>query len=186
MDFPLIVRPIDSHAGIGLAKLEAASDLGPYLGDRFEPEFFLSPFVDYRSSDGLFRKYRIIWIDGRPYPCHMAIADEWKIWYYNAKMAESVSKRAEEAQFMTEFEDGFGRRHAQALSAIVKRLGLEYVGIDCAELADGTLLVFEGSICLVAHDMDPPNLYPYKSPQMRKLFRAFHEMLKRKSRIVSA
>jgi hypothetical protein len=40
--------------------------------------------------------------------------------------------------------------------------------------------VFEGDISLVVHDMDPPDLYPYKSPPTQKLFAAFYDMLKRK------
>src|SRR5208282_4636518 len=135
----------------------------------------------YRSPDGLFRKYRIVWVDGRPFPCHMAIASQWKIWYLNADMASSAAHRAEEENFMSTFDQGFARRHAQPLAAMMERFGLEYAGIDCAELPDGRLLVFEGDIALVAHDMDPPDLYPYKGPHMQKLFAAFHEMLKRNS-----
>jgi hypothetical protein len=177
--FPLIARLIGSHAGRGLVKLDQPRDIGDYLTVHPDPEFFLSPFVDYRSPDGLFRKYRIIWVDGRPYPVHMALANEWKVWYLNAGMADSAAKRAEEERFMSDFEAGFALRHAQALSAMVERFGLEYMGIDCAETADGKLLVFEGDIALVAHDMDPPDLYPYKGPHMRNLFDAFFDMLKR-------
>ena len=181
-NFPLIVRTIDSHAGRGLAKIEKPEGVEAYLRDHPEREFFISPYVDYRSADGRFRKFRLMWVDGRPYPCHMAIAEEWKVWYLNANMATSAAKRAEEAPFMSEFDTGFGRRHAATLAAISERFGLEYVGIDCAELPDGRLLVFEADVALVAHDMDPPDIYPYKGPQMRKLFAAFYEMLQGKSR----
>jgi len=178
--FPLIARTIGSHAGRGLAKLDDGEAMDRYLRDHpADAEFCISPYVDYRSSDGLFRKYRIVWVDGRPFPCHMAIGADWKMWYLNADMASSPAKRAEEEQFMSTFDDGFARRHAQALAVAVERFGLEYVGIDCAEMPDGRLLVFEGDIALVAHDMDPPDLYPYKGPQMRKLFTAFYDMLKR-------
>ena len=178
--FPLIARTIGSHAGRGLAKLDDGAAMDGYLRDHpTGAEFFISRYVDYRSSDGLFRKYRIVWVDGRPYPCHMAIGADWKVWYLNADMASSAAKRAEEEQFMSTFDDGFARRHAEALAAAVERFGLEYVGIDCAEMPDGRLLVFEGDIALVAHDMDPPDLYPYKGPQMRKVFTAFYDMLKR-------
>ncbi|MDQ2843067.1 MAG: hypothetical protein M3Y72_18915 [Acidobacteriota bacterium] len=179
--FPLIARPIGSHAGRGLVKLDEAYAIEAYLAGQPEAEFFLSPYVDYRSADGQFRKYRIIWVDGRPYPCHMAIADQWKVWYYNADMAGSPAKRAEEEQFMSAFDDGFGRRHAAVLAAMAERFGLEYVGIDCAELRDGRLIVFEGDISLVVHDMDSPDIYPYKSGPTRKLFAAFYDMLKRRS-----
>ncbi len=184
--FPLIARPIDSHAGKSLAKLDTPSSIGPYLANQKDSEFFISRFIDYRSPDGLFRKYRIIWVDGRPYPCHMAIADGWKVWYYNAGMAESPAKREEEAHFMDKFDTDFARRHRSALEAIAEQFGLEYFGIDCAETPDGRLLVFEGDNTLVVHDMDPPDLYPYKTHHMQKLFAAFRDMLKCKSLISSA
>ena len=69
--FPLIVRPIDCHAGRGLAKLEMASTLMLIL--HCVRIHFSFPHVDYKGVDGLFRKYRIVFVDGRPYPCHMAI-----------------------------------------------------------------------------------------------------------------
>ena len=83
--------------------------------------FFVSPFVDYRSADGLFRKYRIAFIDGEPYACHMAIADQWMIYYLNAGMRESAAKRAEEARFMRDFDVDFARRHEAALADIAER-----------------------------------------------------------------
>ena len=50
-------------------------------------------------------------VDGRPYACHMAIADRWDIWYLNAGMSDSDSKRLEEETFMRTFDIGFARRH---------------------------------------------------------------------------
>ena len=60
--FPLIARPLGSHAGRGLVKLDAAEAIEAYLAGQPDPEFFISPYVDYRSADGQFRKYRIIGI----------------------------------------------------------------------------------------------------------------------------
>ena len=117
--FPLIVRPRGSHAGKGLAKIDDASAIEHYLGEHSQESFFISRFIDYSSSDSLFRKYRIVFIDGKPYACHLAIADRWDIWYMNAGMAASASKRAEEEAFMRTFDCGFARRHRTALSALV-------------------------------------------------------------------
>ena len=175
--FPLIVRPIGSHAGRGLVKLDRAAQIAEYLSDRPEGEFFISRFVDYASPDGQFRKYRLACIDGAAYPCHMAIADEWKIWYLNANMTNSESKRAEEAQFMASFDREFALRHGAALSEMTRRIGLEYFQIDCAETKDGKLLVFEADNTAIVHNMDPPALFPYKPPQMNKVFDAFVTML---------
>jgi glutathione synthase/RimK-type ligase-like ATP-grasp enzyme len=177
--FPLIVRPVGSHAGRGLEKCACPDDMAAYLAAHDDVEFTIAGYVDYRSHDGLFRKYRIVWVDGTPYPCHMAICAEWKVWYLNADMAENAANRSEEAHFMTDFRDGFARRHAPALAAIHARLGLEYFGIDCAETRDGQLLVFEGDISLIVHDLDSVEIFPYKQPAMQRLFAVYQAMLRR-------
>lgn len=175
--FPLIVRPVCSHAGRGLALLVAPSGIAAYLAGRPEDEFFISRFVDYASPDGLFRKYRLVCVDGRPYACHMAISDQWKIWYLNADMALDPVKRAEEAHFMATFDDEFAARHASALSELIARVGLDYFTVDCAETKTGELLVFEADNTAIVHNMDPATLFPYKAPQMHKVFDAFAAML---------
>jgi hypothetical protein len=181
LDFPIIVRPRGSHAGVGLARLDDAAALANYLRQRAEREFFVSRFVDYSSADGQFRKYRIVFIDGQPLACHMAIADRWDIWYLNAGMSDSADKRLEEETFMATFDIGFGRRHRSALSQVAGRLGLDYFTIDCAETKDGSLLIFEADNTAVVHNMDLPEIFPYKPPQMRKVFDAFLAMLMRRA-----
>jgi hypothetical protein len=180
--FPIIVRPRGSHAGAGLAKLDDRAALLRYLDARPEQEFFIARFVDYASSDGLFRKYRIVFIDGQSYACHLAIADRWDIWYLNAGMSQNAAKRREEEAFMGSFEAGFARRHQAALAGIAERIGLEYFTVDCAETNNGSLLIFEADNTAVVHDMDPPDIFPYKLPQMRKVFDAFAAMLDRRAR----
>ena len=178
----MIVRPRGSHAGAGLAKIDDRAALLRYLDARQEEEFFVSRFVDYSGDDGLFRKYRIVFIDGRPYACHLAIADRWDIWYLNAGMSLSATKRLEEEMFMRTFDADFARRHQAALSAIAGRIGLDYFTMDCAETKNGSLLIFEADNTAIVHDMDPPDIFPYKLPQMRKVFDAFAAMLVRRAR----
>src|SRR6267378_4141806 len=182
LQFPIIVRPRGSHAGVGLAKVDDRAAIGRYLAGRAEQEFFVSRFVDYANDDGLFRKYRIVVVDGRPYACHMAIADRWDIWYLNADMAFSESKRREEENFMLTFDSAFAVRHQSALAAMTDRLGLDYFTIDCAENKRGELLIFEADNTAVVHNMDSPELFPYKPPQMRAIFEAFAAMLYRGAR----
>ena len=177
--YPVIVRPVDSHAGEGLRKIETPAELAAYLTDSVEAEFFISNFVDYRSADGRFRKCRIMLIDGRAYVSHMAVSSRWMVHYLNADMLASAEHRNEEARFMESFASGFALRHRAALQAIHQQLGLEYVGIDCAETPDGQLLVFEVDSNMVVHNMDPAETFPYKKLWMPKLFSAFTEMLLR-------
>lgn len=176
-EFPLIVRPVDSHAGQGLEKLDAPADLANYLDAMPQQEFFLSRFIDYRSDDGLFRKYRIVLISGKPYLAHLAISDHWMIHYLNAGMEQNPEKRREESLTMSGFGQGFARKHHAALQSIHQRMGLDYIGLDCAETRDGKLLVFEADTSMVVHAMDAPELFPYKQQHMRKVFDAFRSML---------
>ena len=180
--FPVIIRPRGSHAGVGLAKLDDGDAVDIYLKERPEQDFFVSRFVDYASEDRLFRKYRVAFVEGRPYACHMAIADRWDIWYLNAGMSQSAVKRLEEETWMRTFDIGFGRRHQSVLSALADRVGLEYFTVDCAETADGALLIFEADNTAVVHNMDHASVFPYKPPQMRKIFDAFAAMLVRLAR----
>jgi hypothetical protein len=182
LKFPIIIRPRGSHAGVGLARIDDGTRLEEYLSGRPEQEFFVARFVDYASADGLFRKYRIVFVEGRPYACHMAIADHWDIWYVNAGMAFSASKRLEEERFMRDFDIDFAPRHRGALAGIAERVGLDYFTIDCAENRNGALLMFEADNTAIVHNMDSPLVFPYKAPQMRKIFDAFAAMLHRRAR----
>jgi hypothetical protein len=182
LNFPLIVRPLGSHAGVGLAKLDDRAAIDRYLAERPEQEFFVARFVDYANEDGLFRKYRVVFVDGRPYACHMAIADRWDIWYLNAGMSDSAAKRLEEETFMSTFDIGFARRHQRALAGMADRIGLDYFTVDCAENKRGELLIFEADNTAVVHNMDSPDIFPYKPPQMRLIFEAFAAMLCRRAR----
>jgi hypothetical protein len=74
-ELPVIIRPIDSHAGIGLEKLDDMFELQSYLTRHDEVEFFVSGYVDYRKDDGQFRKYRVAVIDGQ---AHLTVCDQWK------------------------------------------------------------------------------------------------------------
>ncbi len=180
--FPVIVRPRGSHAGVGLAKIDDRDAMARYLEQSRQEEFFVSRFVDYSSDDGLFRKYRVVFVDGKPYACHMAIAERWDIWYLNARMSADAGKRLEEETFMRTFDIGFARRHHAALAGMAGRIGLDYFMVDCAETKSGALLIFEADNTAVVHNMDSPQVFPYKPPQMRKVFDAFVAMLERRVR----
>jgi glutathione synthase/RimK-type ligase-like ATP-grasp enzyme len=176
--FPLIIRPVDSHAGNDLDKLDSMQQLPVYLDATPGEDFYISRFVDYSDADGLFRKYRVVLIDGLPYAAHMGVSERWMIHYLNAGMTASAAKRAEEEVFMRDFETGFARRHALALQAVSERFGLEYLVVDCAQGPDGDLLVFEVDPGAVVHSMDPVSLFPYKPQAMEKVYTAYRSMVK--------
>lgn len=175
--FPLIVRPVDSHAGHGLARIDGPQDMAAYLESMPDADFFVSRFVDYASPDGLFRKFRVVLVDGRPFAAHMAISNHWMVHYLNAGMADDAARRADEERFMRTFEADFAARHARALQWVHERLPLDYLVIDCAETRQGDLLLFEVDPGAVVHSMDPVEMFPYKHAPMQKIYAAFEQML---------
>jgi hypothetical protein len=178
--FPLTVRPYGTHAGEGLEKVGAPDDLANYLGRRPEQRFYLAPFIDYAGRDGLYRKQRIAIVDGRAYPGHWATSQHWVVHYLSAGMLENEAWRAEEAAFMQNFDTEFAVRHAAAFEALTRKIGLDYFVIDCAEMADGRLLLFEAHVAMILHAMDPVDIFPYKRPAMQRLFAAFQAALQRR------
>jgi len=181
--FPFLIRPVGTHCGTDLELIDGPEMLVAYIKNlaAAPDSFFLSSFIDYRGGDGLFRKFRIVLIDRRPYLCHLAPSEKWKIHYVNVGMAESAAKREEEARAMRTFDDDFARRHQAAFAELGGRIDLDYFGIDCAELPDGRLLIFEAETAMVIHALDSPALYPYKPAQMARVFHAFREMIDRAS-----
>jgi hypothetical protein len=175
--FPVIVRPVDSHAGQGLVRATSAEELLPYLAEHADAEFFLSQFIDYSSADGLFRKYRVVLMRRKPFLGHMGISEHWMVHYPYAEMIAHPERRDEERLAMDGFDTGFAQRHAGALAAIADEIDLEYFGMDCAESKDGRLVIFEVASAMLVHAMDDPAIFPYKETQMRKVFSAFQEML---------
>lgn len=175
--YPIIVRPLDSHAGHGLVKVGNAEALKDYIAASGADEFYVAPFVDYRSADGRFRKYRIVFIAGQPYIAHLGISDHWMVHYLNAGMHESEEKRTEEAECMEGFDEEFAARHRGTLDVVASQIRLDYFAVDCAETRDGRLLLFEAGTGMIVHSLDSAELFPYKRRQMKKIFDAFLAML---------
>ncbi len=175
-NFPIILRPLGSHGGHDLDKMDCAQDIANYLLRVNQTEFYLSPFIDYSGADGQFRKMRVALIDGVPLACHMAVSSHWMIHYINAGMYQEACKRDEETAFMVNFAD-FVQRHQVALTAIASRTQLDYVCVDCAQTPDGQLLVFEIDHAMVVHAMDWVELFPYKQTHMFKVKNAFRDYL---------
>jgi len=177
MDFPITIRPIDTQGGNGLMRVGGLSELDTYV-DRFPAlEYYVAPYIDYRSIDGKFRKLRIVLIGAKPYICHLAISESWMVHYRSAGMDASAEKRLEEASVMQTFEDNFAVRYCNQLDSIATLLKLDYVTIDCAELDDGRLLMFEADTRGLVHAADSVDMYPYKPPIMQKAFDAFRALL---------
>ncbi|HZB91119.1 MAG TPA: hypothetical protein VE397_06750 [Stellaceae bacterium] len=177
--FPLILRPIGAHGGAGVRLIDSAADLA--AADLGEAEAcYLTAYCDYRSPDGYFRKYRVIFVDRAPYPYHLAISQHWLVHYFSADMLHPSWKRAEEARFLADPAATLGRKAMAALAAIGRRLDLDFCGIDFTLDPAGKLLVFEANATMAVHLRDAAETFPYKHVHVPKIFEAFETMLARR------
>nr|WP_321984599.1 hypothetical protein [uncultured Lichenicoccus sp.] len=182
IEYPLIIRPQRSHAGQGLERIADPDALADYdRRHRDPPGFTVSPFIDYRSADGQFRKYRIVFVDGVPYPLHLGIHHDWAVWYYNAGMELDPLKRQEENRFLHALDTVFPAAARHALHALAHRIGLDYFGLDCGLMPDGRLLVFEVETGMIVHDRrsGPDPCTPGAAGRIR---RAVEAMIDRRAR----
>jgi tetratricopeptide (TPR) repeat protein len=177
---PLIVRPARSHAGLGLERVDDAAALDRLLARSDAALFHATPFHDYRSPDGLYRKYRVIFVDGRPMPYHLAVHDHWAVWYYNAAMDRHASRRAEEAAFLADLAGQVPAPALAALHAMPARVGLDYFGLDCAVLPDGRLLVFEVETGMLVHADERSPMFDYKRRFVPRISQAVSAMIDRR------
>ncbi len=183
MDYPITIRPIDTQGGEGLQRVNSDAELTAYYAAHTAQAYYAAQYVDYQSGDGLYRKLRIVLIDGAPYICHLAISSHWMVHYLSAGMAESPEKRREEQRMMEGFDQDFARRFQVQLREIARALQLDYVTIDCAEGPGGDLLVFEVDSRGIIHAADPVHIYPYKPAVMQKAFDAFSALLRQRAGI---
>jgi hypothetical protein len=140
-------------------------------------DYYLTPFVDYRSPDGHYRKYRFFYVDGEILPYHLAIGDQWKVHHATTAMARTPWMQEEERTFLENPASVFGETQYAALRAIGETIGLDYFGIDCALDAQGAVVVFEVNACMLAHGDNES--FPYKTASVERIKRAFHAMLGR-------
>jgi hypothetical protein len=174
---PLIARPADAHGGHGLERIENATVLAWYAGKFSADAYDVGPFVDYRSADAFYRKYRVMFVAGEPYPYHLAIDAAWMIHYYRAPMAQNAWMRAEERRFLAAPDRALPGWDT-TLREVAAAIGLDYFGIDCALLADGTLFVFEADAAMLVHNFDPD---PAKRAAYERIRAALDALLVRRS-----
>ncbi len=177
--FPLLARPIDSHAGRDLERVENNAELAAYIADRpSEPGFDVTEYVEYRSADGYYRKYRIMFVDGLAYPYHLAISPNWMIHYKTSAMFDCQWMRDEEAAFLNDPGAVFPY-WIETMEALAAAIGLDYFGIDAARTDGGELLVFEADAATFVHAKDSPERFPYKPPAVARIVAAVGAMFER-------
>jgi hypothetical protein len=180
VEWPILVRPAASHGGEGLIRCEGIEEVAQALRG-IEGIYYLTTFRDYRSADGSYRKYRVVFIDREPLPYHLAISSHWMVHYFSAAMIDSHEKIEEERRFLRDPGAALGARVWAAVTAIGRRLDLDYGGIDFSVQNDGRVLVFEANATMLVHRERMNGPLAHKNPHVQRIVDEFEHMLSRRS-----
>ena len=175
---PLLVRLAGCHGGDDFEKVDNLKAITDFASRQPEANYYLTEYVNYRSTDGFFRKYRLFCINGEILPYHLAIHDEWMVHHFRTDMASQAWMRQEEAAFLKEPDSVFDQLHQSALRAAAAAVGLDFCGIDCALDSNGDIVIFEINATMRVHD-EKNEIFAYKNAYIAKIKAAFNLMLNR-------
>jgi hypothetical protein len=181
LTWPLLVRSPGLHGGQSFVMVTCREDLPTELSNVPGDELFVIELLDVRSADGKFRKYRVMMIDGRLYPLHLAVSHQWKVHYFSADMAENADHRAEDRAFLEDMQGVLGENTIRTLEQIRDAMALDYGGIDFAVDSRGRVVVFEANATMVI--VPPPNdvIWAYRVGPVARATRAVQAMVLGKS-----
>ena len=168
---PILLRKAGRHGGDSVELIQTEEELRAAWSH--SGSCYMTEYHDYRSDDGFFRKYRVIFVDRQPFPYHLAISPDWLVHYFSADMIAHSWKRAEEFNFLADMHAVLGERATAALHEIGRRIDLDYAGIDFSLLPDGNLLFFEANATMLVHPEEADGPLATKNPFIFRILDAF-------------
>ncbi len=175
--FPVLARAPGFHTGIHFIRAETPAELAAAAANFPGDDVWLIEQLDARNVDGRFRKFRVMIVDRKIYPLHLAISKNWKVHYFRADMAQSAENRRKDAAFLDNMASVVGQRGMAALHRIAATLDLDYGGIDFAVNGAGEILLFEANATMVMIPLAADAKWDYRRPAFDKVFAAVRAML---------
>ncbi len=176
-EFPLLLRSPGFHTGRNFVQVATAAELAAAAATLPGDDILVISYLDARGPDGKARKYRVMIVDGRIYPLHLAVSRHWKVHYFTADMAEDPDHRGEDAAFLADMPKALGGKAVSALERIREALGLDYGGIDFGLGAGGEVLLFEANATMVVNPPDPDERWAYRRPAVSRILGAVRAMM---------
>lgn len=179
---PFLVRQAGSHAGLNLELIEDMKNIHDLEKFAFDGrDYYVTCFIDYRSNDGLFKKYRVVVVGGVPLPRHLVIADSWNVHGESGKklMDDHPEYQLEEETFLKEFR----KRDPGIFHQMYEQLNLDYFGVDFSYAPDGKMIIFEINSCfriIGVGEVKDDHHYPYIDPYVENIKTAVADLIRKK------
>jgi len=135
--FPIIFRQAGEHGGIGTIRVDDDTEqFYPFALDG--RAYYLTQFVEYAEEDGLYKKYRLIVVDGKAYLRHVKVSAGWMVHHFsqveNPEKLQQISAQR--------FSDN-QKSIQKVVTKIYDKLQLDYFGIDCYIDEKMNIMIFE-------------------------------------------
>ena len=140
---PIILRQAGTHTGRIVGLYDSVDATIAALGPG---EHVATQFVDFASSDGLYRKFRVYFIGPHIILRHMIISDVWNVHVKDRMrfMAGHPELVAEE-RALFDSEQPFAPQVHAVLSEVRARMPLDFFGMDFAITQKGEVVLFEAN-----------------------------------------
>ena len=178
LEFPLLLRAPGFHTGQHFVKVDDSAGLPGALAELPGDELIVMQYLDARGADSKTRKYRVMLVDGRIYPLHLAISSHWKVHYFTAEMNDNAEHRAEDGAFLGNMPGVLGPAAISALERIRDVLKLDYAGIDFGLNAQGEVLVFEANATMAVNPPGADQRWNYRLPAYERIREAVQKMFR--------
>jgi glutathione synthase/RimK-type ligase-like ATP-grasp enzyme len=178
---PFLFRQVGSHGGQDLALVSDRGDLDEL--ERFAldgRDFYVTDFVDFRSPDGLYRKYRVLVIEGVPYAKHMIASDAWNIHAEDrtSVMHDTPALQQEEEAFLRNFT----AEQFPVFGLLASKIGLDYFGMDFGIDGHHDMVVFEANCCFRAlNPSETESRITYHRESVSRVRAAISDLIRRKA-----
>ena len=178
VSFPLLLRSPGHHTGHHFERVERPEDVSSAAAQLPGDELFVIEYLDFASADGKFRKYRVMFVDGKLYPLHLAVSNDWKVHFFSAQMADYPEHRAEDQAFLERMDEVLGADAIATLERIAATLGLDYAGIDFALGRNREIIVFEANATMVIVEPASDERWAYRKEPVQRVISAVRIMVK--------
>ncbi len=171
--FPVILRKVGTHGGNSVKLFKSFEDTKKLYDIALDGSpFYLIQFINYKE-DGIYKKLRLVVVNGEVYIRHVIFSDEWMI---HAKDKKSQYKELE-IKLLNSFEQKIKPNIDFTIKQIYKKVRLDYFGIDCFINKNFEITIFELNANMNVLIGASENTFKY----VEKIKNAIIEMILKKS-----
>ena len=176
--FPLILRQSYTHADTETDRIRNEAELRAALPKYAGKPAYIIQYIDCSDSDGIFRRFRAMFIGDRIFPSSVLASEGWNV---HGSSSVDLMDRTEhlkdmERRYQKDMASVVGQETIDAFLKIREQVGLDYFGIDYNFDKQGRLVIFEinPSMNLAVRDRGD---FPYLKESNEGIKRAMEDLM---------